>query len=930
MKHQLAISPLTNVTNFMSNFHFFQRYIKGAGIFGVSGTLGDEAEIEFLRKHFKASCFPIPTHRHTKRVELPALQVEGGRDAWIRAICNQVRERKSEKNWVKGQAVLVVCEDVRTADELQKKLLEYQAVPSSDKITMYTRSDEHNVEEKTFIPGDVVIATNLGGRGTDFKINKDVNESGGLCVILTHFPKNMRIEKQIFGRTSRKGNPGMVQMVLNYENLAPSYQDQPIEIMRQLRANYEKTRIADMEDDELLEVSMRQELFNFFCHLLNEFDANYAELEKLDIFTCSDRASRCSVFECFQSKMDFKPALNALKETWALWLTLHEKDIDNHMNLDQLKNNLSQVIQTRIQDVLEGKSNNFYDFIKLAMDRMYLHTTEKKKEFGALTYWEKAETVDPMYRAVSLYNRAYITVNLGKDGYIQKAIDLLNDTKKAIDSYISEQANMTVAGQLSCIAQFEPHCKEETNFTKQMQCRMNLFKSWIDYIDKSTEKLSELQKQKENAITKDVAVFSLSDDHNHITVEELNSLYDMGLSFVFEVEKKPRFCIDALICFILGALQILAGILVCAVSFGTATQFGMGLISEGVSDMIEGVRGMIEGAFSWAEWAVSKAINIGMSLVTAGFSVIKKAVTGTYRAIKGLVTGTKTFASVADDIIKSGKAVFTSVKSTVTSAVSSVSKESLQQSIKTLATSSTARNSFIQAAKFAGKEIVKQGVLTGLEEGLKAAFKAIFESSLRQTVSSAIIENTTVKKYLTKFIIVHSVPVSVLKSEEMSKFQIKDENKTPMKSLVVRMCQSAVEDVRNDFATVNTVMSHLQTVQPIVFTVMKEAKVPGSTLERLKFAAEFAKYTAEFVEMLNAIPTKDIIDRRVVPFIGSEIDASLSVAEYKEDARADIPDVQNVQKDLLNTVCEELSKEFIELFTRLLTGTVIKLEKRYL
>ncbi|XP_030048636.1 uncharacterized protein LOC115462781 [Microcaecilia unicolor] len=930
MKHQLAISPLTNVTNFMSNFHFFKRYIKGTGMFGMSGTLGDEAEIDFLKKHFNTSCFPIPTHRHIKRVELPALQVEGGNDTWIKEICNHVRDRASEKDRLKGQAALVVCEDVRTADELQKKLLEHQAVPSSDKITMYTRSDRHNVEGKTFKPGDVIIATNLGGRGTDFKINNDVNESGGLCVILTHFPKNMRVEKQIFGRTSRKGNPGMVQMILNYENLAPSYQDQPVEIMRQLRTDYEKRRIADMEDDELLEATMREDLFNFFCNLLNEFDGNYSKREKLDMFTCSDMALLRNVFGCFKSKMDFKPALNALKETWALWLTLHEKDINDHANVDQLRNDLSQVVKMKIKEVLEGNSQNFYDFTKLALDRMYLHSADKDNDYGALEYWKKAESTDQVYCAMSLYNRAYITVNLGRNGYIQKAIDLLNDTKKAIDIYVSEQTNTTVAGQLSCIAQFEPHYKEEPNFTKQMQCRMSLVKSWIDYIDKSTEKLSALQKENEDAITKDVAVFTLSDGQDYITTEELNSLYDMGLSFVFEVEKKPRFCIDALICAILGALQILAGILVCALSFGTATQFGMGLISEGVSDMISGIVGMVTGSFSWAEWAISKAISISMSVMTAGFSIIKKAVTTVYKVTKSLVTGAKSFASVADDIIKSGKAIFTSVKGTVTSAVSSISKESLQQSIKTLATSSAARNNFIQAAKFAGQEIVKEGVMTaletGVEEALQATFQAMFENSLKETISSAMRENTTMNKYLTKFIVIHSVPESVLKSGKT--FTIISSQKRNMKFMVQSVCRSAVNDVTNDFATFNTVMSHLQTVKSVALTVMKEAKVKGSILKGVKFISEFGKYTTDFLKMLNAIPTKAIIDNRVVPFIVKQIDASPSAAEFKEDARCDTPDVQTLRDDLLSTACQELAKNFVELLSSRLTRIVSKVAKK--
>ncbi|XP_029428010.1 uncharacterized protein LOC115073611 [Rhinatrema bivittatum] len=924
MKHQLAISPLTNVTNFMSNFHFFQRYTKGTGIFGVSGTLGDEAEKEFLRKHFKTSCFPIPTHRHTKRVELPPIQVKRGRGAWIKKICDCVKERTSEKEWIKGQAVLVICEDVRTADEVQKKLLEYEIVPSSDKLTMYTRSDKHNVEDKIFIPGDVVIATNLGGRGTDFKMNKDVNESGGLCVILTHFPKNMRVEKQIFGRTARKGNPGMVQMVLNYEDLAPSYQDQPIEIMRQLRADNEKRCIADMENDELLQVSVREVLFNIFCNLLNEFDNSYSKDEKLDIFTCSDRNRLRTIFGSYKDKMDFKPALNALKETWSLWLTLREKDIENHMNLDQLKNDLSHVVKRKIDEVLKGNSSNFYDFTKLALDRMYLLTMDKSNDYGALKYWEKVKSTDPVYRAVSLYNQAYITVILRKNGYIQRAIDLLNETKKTMDIYISELTNTTVACQMSCLAKFEPHCKETTNFTKQMQTRSSLFQSWINYIDKSVAKLLEIQKAGENVITEGKGIFSLCQDYDYITTNELSTLYDMGLAFVFEVEKKPEFCIDAMICAILGALQILAGGLVLVLSLGTATQFGMGLIMEGVSDLIEGIIGMATGSFSWVQWAICKAISIGISLLTAGFSVIKRGVT----TVKSLMTGSKSFASVAGDVIRSGRVTFNSVRSGVT-VVSSVTKQSLSQSM-----SLTVRKSFIHATKYAGQEIVIQGVMTvlefGVEKGLQEAFQAIFEKMLRDSVSVAIRENPDLKKYLTSFILVHSVPESVLKKLNQKTFTIPDGSKVHMKSIVQTICKLAAEDVGNDFATLDTVAFYLKSVKSLALAVMKKAKAKKAALKVVSLAAVLGECSLDIINMVQHFPTKDIIDKRIAPFIAKQIDANTNKVQYKEEDWIDDPDVQTLQEELLSTACHEVSQQLMQLITNHLAGCLNKLGKNVL
>ena len=47
---------MTTVTNFMSNFHFFKRYAQALGVFGVTGTIGDEAGSTFMKKHFKVCC----------------------------------------------------------------------------------------------------------------------------------------------------------------------------------------------------------------------------------------------------------------------------------------------------------------------------------------------------------------------------------------------------------------------------------------------------------------------------------------------------------------------------------------------------------------------------------------------------------------------------------------------------------------------------------------------------------------------------------------------------------------------------------------------------------------------------------------------------------------------------------------------------------
>ncbi|KAM4694451.1 uncharacterized protein O3C94_004944 [Discoglossus pictus] len=912
IKHQLAITALSHVTNFMSNFHFFQRYTCNSGVYGVSGTLGDEADFKFLKEQYKTSCYVMPTHRYTKKVELPVQQVEGGRESWLLEICNCVKLRASPKTWLQGQAVLVVCEDVKTAEELQEKLIDLKTIPKPEKITLYTRNDKHNIELKVFNSEEVILATNLGGRGTDIKVTEEVNQSGGLSVILTHFPPNKRVEKQIFGRTSRKGNPGMVQMILNQQDLAPAYQGQPMEVIRELREKYETDRILDMENDELLEINIRHELFTFFCNFLEQFKKSYSLIEQEDVYKRNDVNKDLSN----DSKLDYQPALNALKETWALWLTFHEEDINNHKDLDFLKEELRSTLTKTSEDLLQGKSNNFYDFIKVAMDYTYLHINNKSHDYGALSYWKKAENADGVYKAISLYNQAFIKINLGEKNYKTEAIRLLKETKETMNVYVSEVSNTDFFGKMTQFSKFKAH-NQDTNFTLQNEMRMNLLKSWANYIDNSLEKLKELQ-ENEDAQTKEINVFSLYEDYDTLVADELSLLYDYGLSIVFEVEKKPRFCINALIVFILGALQVLAGIAIWVLSLGSASQIGMGLISEGVRDMINGAIGMIKGSFDWAEWAISKAINIGLLLVTAGFFALGKSI----NVDKELRNGTRTLTSVAKDMIKSRKKLVSSFTTSAKSVASTVTKEAVTKSIKNLATSSATKEIFKKSAKYAAKELSKQANLKALdydfEKGAESAFKEIVNVALKEEFSNILKTNKQLDEALISFIVANAVPEHTLQAEHPENYKIDENLERKIKKIISDKCELAVTETVGDGKTLENVNQGLGTTCNFVVKILKDMEVSGAAVKGIELGIHLLKFQNQIADILRS-PSRTLINDKVIPNLISQIPESTS---FTKDVRHEFPDVKRLKTELQDVVFKDLFDHFNELLARKLTSLV--------
>src|SRR5260221_7472476 len=63
--------------------------------------------------------------------------------------------------------------------------------------------------------GQVTVATNMAGRGTDIRLGAEVAELGGLFVIGTEMHDSARIDRQLAGRCARQGDPGSFQQFLS-------------------------------------------------------------------------------------------------------------------------------------------------------------------------------------------------------------------------------------------------------------------------------------------------------------------------------------------------------------------------------------------------------------------------------------------------------------------------------------------------------------------------------------------------------------------------------------------------------------------------------------------------------------------------------------------------------------------------------------------
>ena len=621
MKHGLCLSPLSLVTNFMSNIEFFSRYAQGNGcIYGLSGTLGLDTTTttKVLRDLYEVQACSIPTHKVRKLYEKPAIIVQGGQEEWFERIVDALKEAVPSKEdggdclW-KKRAVLILCEDIKTASSLRDFLLDDKKWEEK-KVLLYahSNSEEHSAINKSLEPGDIIIATNLAGRGTDIKVCEEVDHSGGLLCLLTFLPRNRRVELQAFGRTGRKGKPGSVQCILKASTLPLHCQELDISVIRRIREEEEALRLDQLVQTDVREVQLKEKLFKSYCQFLrglhHDFETHASLSEELAV------------------------VVSSLNENWGQWLQMKAPQIER-LEEEVLQQELCQAcelwrpfIPEDVTSVLHLPVTNFYHMIKFGNQLLIKH--DRKNAEKACSYFTESIDLEKRYALIAYYNHAYCTIVAAKKGYKDKAKQDLEAAKACIDPYIFEVTSVlqliSVTNQARGTVSTPTKVKKEAgDFISQMQARVQILGFLKEKINEALEKIKQLGD--DNIEVNPVGTFSLIPEPDHVTNKELALMWNLGLEVVYSVQKKPTFCYGGLICFCLGAAQILAGSLLTVCTVGTAASIGMALISEGISDCMTGAMAMAtREEFSWKDYAIDKATSLAITLVSAGVASLAK------------------------------------------------------------------------------------------------------------------------------------------------------------------------------------------------------------------------------------------------------------------------------------------------------------------
>ena len=349
---------------------------------------------------------------------------------------SNIRELKDQQAELKGRGVLIICPDQRHVKQIVDKLLRhlpelYRYQTSADGVARITTDgiQEQNLtpDDVKMRPGTVVVATNIAGRGTNFKPSDLCESNGGVHVLLAYIPDNARVELQAWGRTARSGKAGTGRFVVRSPDGASAA---------------EKVERRDEREAERLEVIRKETLPKLMAEeeLLDKFEAALEAMYKPPTptnFEGDEEAKRN--FNSLQQK--------SFMDNWAIWLDSQMDRIANvYKDESSRKASLFEDFDTWFASTQEEAQSNSEAYVVSTGEQTKLIALYMQQE-----NWTKASELsfkvikeDPdfsgiahLYASMALIGAKQNDMRIEAISHIETALFLLNRECEKLGNHIS-------------------------------------------------------------------------------------------------------------------------------------------------------------------------------------------------------------------------------------------------------------------------------------------------------------------------------------------------------------------------------------------------------------------------------------------------------------------------------------------------------------
>jgi len=205
VKEGLEVTDSTETLARLSFQRFFRLFPKLAGMTGTA----QEATREFWQI-YRLPVITIPTNKPCIRKLYRDRVFASEKEMWVAVAKEIVKVHQTDR------PLLVGTRDVKASEQLAGRLAREGV--DCQVINAIRHEEEARIVAGAGKKGRITIATNMAGRGTDIKLGRGVAALGGLHVIATERHKSIRIDRQLFGRCARQGDPGSAQAFISMED----------------------------------------------------------------------------------------------------------------------------------------------------------------------------------------------------------------------------------------------------------------------------------------------------------------------------------------------------------------------------------------------------------------------------------------------------------------------------------------------------------------------------------------------------------------------------------------------------------------------------------------------------------------------------------------------------------------------------------------
>ncbi len=204
-KENVKVEAATQTYATITLQNYFRMYEKLAGMTGTAETEAGE-----FWNIYKLDVVVIPTNKPVIRIDKEDLVYRTKREKY-NAVIDEISNLVNN-----GRPVLVGTTSVEIS-ELLSKMLKLRKIKHNI-LNAKHHQREAQVVAEAGIAGNVTIATNMAGRGTDIKLGDGVREAGGLAIVGTERHESRRVDRQLRGRAGRQGDPGSSQFFVSLED----------------------------------------------------------------------------------------------------------------------------------------------------------------------------------------------------------------------------------------------------------------------------------------------------------------------------------------------------------------------------------------------------------------------------------------------------------------------------------------------------------------------------------------------------------------------------------------------------------------------------------------------------------------------------------------------------------------------------------------